>query len=461
LPLQNISPDAKDEYFADGLTEEMISTMSRIGGLKVIARTSVMGYKGGEMKIDQIARELKVGTIIEGSVRKAADNLRITVQLIDSESGDHLWSESFDREMKDIFVIQSEISKRVAEELKVRILPEEKEHLNKSPTGDLDAYTLYLKGRFCWNERSRDSLIKAVNYFEDAIKKDPESARAYAGLADCYVVLVNHRYLPQKEGYSKARNALTKALSLDGTLAEAHTSLGNILSNEWDWATAEHEFSEAIKANPNFAKAHHWYSIHLLSLGRIEEAVDQLKIAEEFDPLSPMIHAYAGGLFIYARRYDDALKEIDRSLELDPNFVPAHANRSDACLAKGMFDEALEELQWVMRRVPATTHWRVELGFVYAISGRKKEAEQILRECEEPANREDFEPQRLAIIYSKVGNLDRAFELLEKAFKLRSITPFQVKQGPFYDTITSDPRFEELVKKTGANEQAPGQNDIR
>lgn len=458
--MQNISPDAKDEYFADGLTEEMISTMTKIGGLKVIARTSIMGYKGGEKKIDQIARELKVGTVIEGSVRKAGNNLRITVQLIDSESGDHLWSESFDRELKDIFVIQTEISKTVAEALKVRILPAEKERLDKRLTEDLDAYTLYLKGRFCWNERSRDSLMKAVKYFEDAIKKDPNFARAYTGLADCYVVLVNHRYLPQKEGYSKARNALTKALSLDGTLAEAHTSLGNILSNEWNWSKAEHEFSEAIKANPNFAKAHHWYSIHLLSLGRIKEAIDQLKIAEDLDPLSPIIHAYAGGLFIYARQYDEAMKELDRSLELDPNFVPAHANRSDACLAKEMFDEALAELQWVMRRVPATTHWRVELGFVYAISGRKKEAEQILKECEEAANSEDFDPQRVAIIHSKVGNMDRAFEWLEKAFKIRSITPFQVKQGPFYDTITSDPRFDELVKKTGAIEQAPGHGDI-
>jgi TolB-like protein/Tfp pilus assembly protein PilF len=458
--LRNISPDAKDEYFADGLTEEMISTMTKIGGLKVIASTSIMGYKGGEKKIDQIARELKVGTVIEGSVRKAGDNLRITVQLIDSESGDHLWSESFDREMRDIFMIQTEISKTVAEALKVKILPVEKERLDKRLTGDLDAYTLYLKGRFCWNERSRDSLIKAVKYFEDAIKKDPEFARAYSGLADCYVVLVNHGYLASTEGYSKARHALTTALSLDAALAEAHTSLGNILSNEWKWSAAEEEFSEAIEINPNFAKAHHWYSIHLLSLGRIEEAINQLKIAEELDPLSPMIHAYAGGLFIYARQYDDAMKELDRSLELDPNFVPAHANRSDACLANAMFDEALSELQWVMRRVPPTTHWRVELGLVYAISGRKKEAEQILTECEEAASREDLEPQRLAIIHSKLGNSDRALEWLEKAFKLHSITPFQVKQGPFYDIITSDPRFDELVRRTGAIEQTPGQGDI-
>lgn len=457
LPLQNISPDPKDEYFAEGLTEELISTMSRIGGLKVIARTSVMGYRGMPKKIEEIARELRVGTVLEGSVRKSGDRLRITVQLIDSRSSNHLWSESYDREMKDVFAIQSEISNTVGEALKVKLLPVEREGVEKRATGDLDAYTLYLKGRFCLNERSRESLTKAVKYFEDAVEKDSEFARAYSELADCYVVLANHGYLAPAEAYSKARSALTKALSLDGNLAEAHASLGNILSNEWNWTAAEEEFAKAIKSKPNYAKAHHWYSIHLLSLGRMEEAVGQLKTAEELDPLSPMVHAYAGGLYIYARRYDDAMKELDHSLELDQNFVPAHANRSDACLAKGLFDEALAELQWVMRRVPPITRWKVELGFVYAISGRKKEAEQVLRECEEAGSREELQPQRLAIVYSRLGNLNRALELLEKAFKLHSITPFQVKQSPFYDTITSDPRFNALLRKYAA-EQAPNRS---
>ena len=460
LPFLNISPDPNDAYFADGLTEELIVRLSTVSGLRVIARTSVMRFKGSTKSVNEIGTELKSGTLLEGSVRKTANRIRVTAQLIDVVSEEHLWVQNYARQLEDVFAIQIELATNVAEALKTQLLTEEKESLQKRLTGDLDAYTLYLKGRACWNERSRDSLTKAVEYFEQAIEKDPEFARAYSGLADCYVVLVNHGYLPPKEGYKKAKNALAKALSIDGALAEAHTSLGNILSNEWNWSAAEEEFSEAIEAEPNFAKAHHWYSIHLLSLGRIEEAINQLKIAEDLDPLSPMIHAYAGGLYIYARQYDDAMKELDRSLELDQNFVPAHANRSDACLAKSRFDEALAELQWVMRRVPATTHWRVELGFVYAMSGRKKEAEQILKECEEAATREDLEPQRLAIIHSKVGNLDRAFEWLEKAFKVRSITPFQVKLGPFYDTITSDPRFDELVKKTGVMEQAPRQGEF-
>jgi TolB-like protein/Tfp pilus assembly protein PilF len=455
LPFLNISPDSKDEYFSDGLTEELIARLSTISELRVIARTSVMRFKGSTKSVNEIGTELKSGTLLEGSVRKSANRIRVTAQLIDVASEEHLWAQNYDRQLEDVFAIQIELAENVTEALRTRLLTEEREHLEKRPTRDPDAYTLYLKGRFCWNERSRDSLMKAVKYFEEAITKDPEFALAYSGLADCYVVLVNHGYLPPKEGHRKARNALTKALSLDGELAEAHTSLGNILSNEWNWSAAESEFAKAIESNPNYAKAHHWYSIHLLSLGRIEEAINQLKIAEELDPLSPMIHAYAGGLYIYARRYDDAMKELDLSLELDKNFVPAHANRSDACLAKGMFVEALAELQWVTRRVPSTTHWRIELGFVYAISGRTKEAEQIIQECEQAAAHEDLEPQRLAIVYSKLGNLNRALECLEKAFEARSITPFQVKQGPFYDTITSDQRFEELVKKVGVTEKAP------
>ena len=448
LPLQNISPDAKDEYFADGLTEEMISTMTKIGGLKVIAKTSVTGYTRGDKKIDQIARELEVGTVIEGSVRKSENKLRITVQLIDCESSNYLWSESYDRKMEDIFAVQSEISKSVAEALKVNILPVEEKRLDQNLGADPDAYSLYLRGRSLWNERSRNSLMKAIGYFEDALGKDPEFARAYSGLADCYIVLVNHGYLSSAEGYKRARDALAKALSLDESLAEAHASLGHILSEVWDWIGAEEEFVKAIENNPNYAKAHHWYSIHLLSVGQIDAAIQELKIAEELDPLSPMIHAYAGGLYIYARRYDDAMEELDRSLQLDPNFVPAHANRSDACLAKSMFQEAIAELDWVSKHVPQSTYWKVERTFVYVMSGRREEGDRLLKECEDAPDLDQLEPQRLAIIYSKLGNTDRAFELIEKAFERHSITPFQVRQSPFYATITSDPRFEELFMKT-------------
>jgi len=454
LPCLNISKDPADQYFSDGLTEELISRLSTVSGLRVIARTSVMRFKGSSKSVNEIGTELGSGSLLEGSVRKADNRLRIATRLIDVPSEEHVWAQDFDKQLEDVFAIQIELATRVTEALKTQLLAEDKLKLQKKPTVDFDAYTLYLKGKFAWNERSRDSLNRAVKCFEDALERDPEFALAYSGLADCYIVLVDHGYMGQKQGYTKAREALLRALALDSTLAEAHSSLGNILSNEWKWAAAEAEFVKALKNNLSYAKAHHWYSIHLLGLGRLEEAIGQLKIAEELDPASPMIHAYAGGLYIYARRYDDAMKELDKSLQLDPYFVPAHANRSDACLSKAMFSEAITELEWVLPRVPETTQWKVERGFVYALSGRKDDAARLAREVEAAPDYEQLEPQRLAVIYSKLGNMDRALKLIERAFELHSITPFQVRQSQFYDTINSDPRFEELFKKATQSTEA-------
>jgi len=443
MPFMNISPDSKDEYLADGLTEELISRLSTVNGLRVIARTSVMRFKNANKSVSEIGGELRSGTLLEGSVRKAGNQLRVTAQLIDVQSEEHLWVETYDRQLEDVFAIQTELAKKVTEGLTAQLLVGAEKRL----TSNVEAYALYLKGRYCWNDRSLDSLKKAIRYFEEAVERDNHFAHAYSGLADCYIVLVDHGYMPPREGYDKARKALAIALDLDNSLVEAHASLGNLLSKEWKWRAADEEFSRAIELNPNYAKAHHWYSIHLLSRGFVDEATKEMKVAEDLDPVSPMIHAYAGGLYVYARRYDDAIDELDQALELEPNFVPAHANRSDALLAKSMFDEALAELQWVLKHVPQTTYWKVELGFVYAMSGRKEQALEILKECEEAPDREQLESKRLAIIYSKLGDLNRAFDLLEKAFKDRSITPFQVKQGPFYDTITANPRFDELTKR--------------
>jgi len=457
--LQNISPDPKDEYFADGMTEELISTMSKIGGLRVIARTSVMGYKRGEKKIGEIARELNVGTVLEGSVRKAGEKLRITVQLIDSSSEEHLWAQNYDRQLEDVFAIQTEVAEKVADSLKTQLLDEEKEKIAKKPTGNVGAYTLYLKGRYYWNERNKESLERSIEWFQEAIRRDPKFALAYSGIADSYIVLMDHGHVAKSEGYVKARQAAMKALELDDTLAEAHTSLANILSDQWDWNRAEEEFGKALRANRNYATAHHWYSIHLLNLGRVDEAIEELEIAKELDPLSPMIFAYGALLFVYARKYDIALEEINKALELDPNFAPAHFNRVWVYLAKSMFREALaEEERTVNLRSTATSSERALVGAVYAIAGRIDEAKRILRECEEASAHErpeDVNHWALATIYLKLGNKDRAFEWLEKGFVARTSTPFVAKLSWFFDEITSDPRFDELVKKTGVAERVP------
>ena len=461
LPFMNISPDPKDEYFADGLTEELIARLSTISGLRVIARTSVMRFRGATKSVGEIGRELKSGTVLEGSVRKAADRLRVTAQLIDATTEEHLWVQNYDRQLEDVFAIQTEVAENVANALKAQLLDDERRQLEKEPTGDIGAYTLYLKGRYYWNERNRESLEKAIKYFEGAIKRDPMFALAYSGIADTYTVLVDHGHIAPSAGHAKVRDAAIKALELDNTLAEAHTSLATILSAaDWEWTAAEREFNEALRLNPNYATAHHWYSIHLIYLGRLDEALRELEIAKELDPLSPMILAYGGGVvYLYARQYDTALAELDKALQLAPDFVPAHANRIDVYLAKSMFKEALAELQWVRPYYePLSTKVKAEVGRYYAIAGRIEEAKRILRECEEAwANEcsQDANPQALALIHLKLGNKDRAFEWLEKAFKAHTITPFEVKLSPFFDGLTSDPRFDELLNETGVTERVP------
>jgi TolB-like protein/Tfp pilus assembly protein PilF len=458
LPLQNISPDPKDEYFADGMTEELISTMSKISGLSVIARTSVMRYKSGGKSIGEVARELMVGTILEGSVRKAGEKLRITVQLIDSSNEEHLWAQNYDRKLEDVFAIQTEVAQNVADSLKMQLLDKEKEKIEKKPTENIVAYTSYLKGRYYWNKRNRESLEKAIKNFEEAIKRDPNFALAYSGLSDCYSVLIDQGHLSLSEGLVRTKETAMKALELDNSLAEAHTSLAGLLDNEWDWARAEEEFVKALKANPNYATAHHWYSIHLLYLGRLDEAIKELKTAEELDPLSPQIRAHGAWVYLDARQFNTALTKCDEALELDPNFVPGYANRSWVYLAKSMFNEAVADLERVLPFFQQPSARRAIIGAIYAIAGRTEEAKKILRECEETAKHERAEDMNygaLALIHLKLGNKDRAFESLEKAFKTRTITPFLCKLSPFYDELTSDPKFDELMKKSGAYERLP------
>ena len=416
-----------------------------------------MRFRGTAKGVGEIGKELKAGTILEGSVRKAANKLRVTAQLIDAGSEEHLWAQNYDRDLEDVFAIQTEVAQNVADALKTQLLDEERELIEKKSTEDIGAYTLYLKGRYYWNERSREALEKAIKYFEEAIKRDPRFALAYSGLADSYRVLVDHGYLAPSEGSPKAKEAARKALELDETLAEAHTSLASILSLQWDWCGAEEEFAKALRSNPNYATAHHWYSIHLMTVGRLDEAFKEVKIAGELDPLSPMIHTCVGALYFLTRQYDLAMKEFEKALELDPNFVPAKSSRIDVYLMRSMFDEARAEIQQWLPLLPPTTAWMIEAQFrcyVHAMSGRTEEAKRIVLECEEKITHERDEDldrevmANFAIIHSKLGDKDHALEWLNKCFEARTITPFEVKLSPYFDDITSDPRFEELMKKT-------------
>jgi TolB-like protein/Tfp pilus assembly protein PilF len=461
LPLANISPDTKDEYFAEGMTEELISTLSKIGGLRVIARTSIMQYKGGNKEIAEIGRELKVGTILEGSVRKTANKLRITVQLIDVQTQEHLWSQDYDRELEDVFAIQSDIAQRVAEALRMQLLAGEIRQIEKKATENLEAYTSYLKGRFYWNKRTPEGMEKGVAYFEQAIANDPNYAPGYAGLADCYALLGSGEYgvLLPKLAMPKAKAHALKALAIDNTLAEAHAALANVtMVYDWNWLAAEKEFTRAIELNPSYATAHHWYALCLATSGRLEEATAEMKKAQELDPLSLVINLDVGLHFYFARQYDQAIAQYRKTLEMDPNFVLAHLTLGLAYVQKARFEEAIAEFQQAMTLSGESAVVAALLGYAHAASGQKDNARRILDELTERSQQGYIPSYLMALIYTGLGEKENAFEWLEKAYEERSNLLIYLKADPILDSLRSDPRFTTLLKTVGfAEREAKGE----
>jgi adenylate cyclase len=342
LPFTNISPDPADEYFADGMTEELISTMSRIRDLRVIARTSVMGYKGGQKKIGEVAKELEVGTVLEGSVRKAGDRLRISVQLIDSRTSDHLWVESYDREMKDVFAIQSDIANKIAEALRVKLAPEE---TAGKRAVSIEAYTLYLRGRSFWNRRDKEGVLGSMKMFQEAIKIDPSYAKAYTGLADAYYIAASNDFLDRADGLTKSKEMASKALKLDDTIAEAHASLGINLLDDLRYEEAQRELQRAIELNPSYATAHHWHCICLRETGRMKEAMEEIEKAHELDPLSPVITDNVGETDYLMGRVDEAIAIFDKLAENEPKFAHTYGDRSYCFALKGMRERAYADLE--------------------------------------------------------------------------------------------------------------------
>jgi TolB-like protein/class 3 adenylate cyclase/Tfp pilus assembly protein PilF len=449
LPFTNISPDPNDEYIADGMTEELISTMSRISGLRVIARTSVMGYKGGQKKISEVAKELDVGTALEGSVRKAGDRLRITVQLIDCRTSDHLWAESYDRELKDVFAIQSDISKTVAEALKVRLLTGDWERVEKEPTKDAEAHTLYLKGMYCFNERNEAGLKKAVQYFERAVERDPLYALAYVGIADAYNVLEAHGYMSMAEIHSKLEQNLNRALEIDDELSEAHTAFGALLADNWEWSRAEMEFKRAIQLNPSYATAHHWYSLGLANLGRLDESLVEMKKARELDPLSPMILTAMGAVYHDRREYDRAIEAHRKALELDPDFIPAHVNLVGEYIAKSMVRELTAFIPRLKELLDDAYMVKGGWAILYAFLGREDDARRALKEAESIRGEHYVSPTDIAVAHMFLGEMDEAFKWLDIAYEERSSGLAGLKVEPGYDPLRADPRYAALLKKLG------------
>ena len=454
LPFQNLSPDPNSSYFADGMQEEILARLAGIADLKVISRSSTQRYRSKPRNLAQIAKQLGVANILEGSVQKAGEQVRISVQLINAETDAHLWADTYDRKLTDVFVVETDIATTIADSLKAKLTRSERQAIAVRPTANPEAYELYLKGRFLWNKRTGADMRKAIDYFNHAIAKDPNYALAYAGLADCYDLLHEYSDLSPKESYPKAKVAAIKALELDDTLGEAHTSLAySLLNYDWDWRGAEKEYQRAIQLNPNYATAHQWYAECLSMLGRHTEAIAEIKKAHELDPLSLIINQGVGGKYLYARRYDEAMAQFHRTLELYPHFPPTRQRLAWCYAQKRMYDEAIAEMQKAVELSGNSTQMIAALGYAYAAAGRRDTAQGIIAELERRSKESYVDNYFVATIFAALGEKDEAFALLNKACAERSYWMPWLNIDFQLDNLRSDPRFDELVQRVFALNQ--------
>ena len=452
LPFVNMSADKNDEYLSDGVSEELITALSKIAGLQVKARTSSFAFKGKNEDIQKIGELLHVSHLLEGSVARAGNKLRITAQLIQASDGNHLWSDTYDREMQDIFAVRSEVAQQVAETLKIRLLGEDKKRLDTKPTENIEAYNLYRQGRYYADKFSQDGFKKALGFYQHAIEKDPRFALAYAGMADTYVMAADF-YIPPQEAFSKAKEAALKAIELDETLAEAHASLGSVhFHYDWDWVAAEKEFKRALTLNPQSARAHLLYTEYLAGMGRFNEAYDQGRRALELDPLSILARWSLGWASLHAGRSDDAIQQFSKAAELDPNNASVRLYLGRAYLFKGMQQRAIEEMETAQRLDPDEPIVLPFLGYGYAVTGRRAEALKVLQSLDEMEKRRYVSRIYRAYIYAGLGDKDKAFEWLEKAYQERSDSLAWFREDPESKSLQADPRFAVLMRKIGFTE---------
>jgi len=446
LPFIDLSPQKDHEWLSDGISEAMITALSRLKGLRVPARTSSFFFKGKDPDIQEIGQKLRVENVLEGSVQVVGDVLRVNAQLISVKDGFHLWSDKFDLKLEDVLSIQDEIAREVVKALKVRLLGEEEIRLTKKYTENLEAYNLYLQGRYFWNKRGREGLYKSIEYFEKALEKDPNYALAYAGLADSYMVLGNNAFVSPVEAYPKARELALKALEMDHRLAEAHATLALIeIDYDWDWAGADEEFKLALQIDPGYGFAHAGYAFLLSCLGRHEEAIKEIKTARDLDPLSPRIIANVGFVIYNSRKYDQALKELKKAIELYPEHSQNYIYAARIYAALNRYEEAYASLQRYKEITGAES--QTYLAYVYAKWGKREEAEELLQKTVERSKRSYISLTYIAPIYGFLGDIDQALSLLEKAYLERDNRLCYLKIDPRYDPLRSDPRFKALLKK--------------
>jgi eukaryotic-like serine/threonine-protein kinase len=448
LPLENLSNDPSQEYFADGMTDQLISQLGQISSLRVISRTSVMQYKGVHRSLPKIARELDVDAIVEGTVLKSGDHVRITAQLIQAATDNHLWAQSYQAELRDVLGLQNQMASAIADQIRAQLTTQEQASLKSSPTVDPEAYEDYLKGLYFWNKRDGGGLNKAVEYFQHAIQKDPQYALAYAGLADSYVLLASDGAF--KENFtSAAKSAANRALNLDPTLAEAHAALGLLAEHDWNFPEAEREYKLAVTLGPNYATAHHWYGeAYLTLMGRFEEANRELQRARALDPVSRIIATDWGVALYSERRYDEAYQELSKVIELDPEFSEALEYRGLVLLQQKRYEDAIADFLRATR-IDSSPRRLAHLGFAYGVAGKPAEARLILRKLQGLSKSVYVSPWCFALVYTGLGDKDRAFFWLEKAFSERSADLIALKVTPAYDSLRSDARFTDLLARVG------------
>jgi len=450
LPLESLSGDASQDYFADGMTDALIADLGQISALRVISRTSVMGYKRVHKPLAEIARALNVEAVVEGTVSRSGERVRITAQLIQVPNEKHLWAQSYEGELQDTLALQNRVARAIAEQIQVTLNPREVAALEKSKKVNPEAYEAYLKGRYFWNKRSGESLKKAIDYFEHAIGVDPDYARAYSGLADSYALLGDWEYgiLSPQDAFPRAKAAATKALALDDNLSEAHTSLAFILDlYDWGWASAEKEYKHALALNPGYATAHHWYAWHLIVMARNDEGIAELKKAEALDPLSLIISSDLADALCIAHRYDESLEQSQKTIELDPQFAVAHYQLGQALEQKHKHDEAITEFRRAIELAGGNTTFESNLASAYAVSGRKEEAMKIVKDLETRQSQDSSTDASIALIYVGLGDNDRAMIWLDRAYQAR-FNP-SILMRPVFDPLRSAPRFQDLLHRIG------------
>jgi TolB-like protein/cytochrome c-type biogenesis protein CcmH/NrfG len=451
LPFVNVSADPGTEYLSDGISESIINNLSQLPKISVRSFSSVARYRGKDVSPVAAGKELKVPVVLTGRLVKRGDEFAISAELIDVRNDRQIWGSQYTRKVADIMAIQEQISREISEKLQLRLSGEQKQRMTRHATEDTEAYQMYLQGRYYWNKRTLEGVQQSIDFFQQAIQKDTKYALAYAGQADAYALLGDLNVLPAREVTPKVKAAASKALELDDTLGEAHTSLAFAKFREWDWAGAEKEFKRAIELNASYPTAHAWFGEYLMAMGRFDEALAEMNRANELNPLSPAINLALGSRFYYARQYPQAIEQCQKTLAMDGGFLAAHVFLGRAYLQKAAYPEGIAEFRKALQLSDGDTNELAALGLGLASSHQETDARKIVDQLKERSQQTYVQPMWVAVIYLALGNRDQAFDWIQKAYDDRSAWLVYLKVDPLFDGVRQDARFTDLMRRIGLN----------